>query len=72
MADLKPYWIIGRRIIAVELNSFPARPDDKNSPLAHQPVIHLDNGARLDFTTEETECGVYGTAINYRKPQGGR
>ena len=68
MANLNPRWLIGRKIVKVEMQPFQARPNEgRLSPVAHDPVIWLDNGAHLTFTTEETECGVYGTSISYHK-----
>jgi hypothetical protein len=62
MAGFNPKWIIGRKIIAVEMHPF----EGENHLTAHAPVITLDNGARIFFVTEETGLSEYGTAICYR------
>lgn len=69
MRAFNPNWIIGRRIVGVEMNPFPAR--DLNNTMAHDPVITLDNGAKLRFMTEETQTDDYGVRILYVKPRRG-
>lgn len=51
----------GRRIKTFALQSFP----DGRGGKAHNPVIILDNGARLMFTVTETETGEYGVSPCY-------
>lgn len=48
--------VIGRRIVDVELRSFP----DGRGGRAHAPQIILDNGRAIRFVVEETEHGEYG------------
>jgi hypothetical protein len=43
MASLNPKWIIGRKIVAVDMNPFKG----ENGITAHAPVITFDNGARI-------------------------
>lgn len=69
MSGLNPKWLIGRTIVAVEMNAYRARESPVDRTLAHQPVITLDNGARLLFITDETDFGEYGTTIVYAKPR---
>jgi hypothetical protein len=52
--------LVGRRIMAVDFRPF----DDGRGGTAHNPVLTLDNGRRVTFTTEETEVGEYGTLIS--------
>lgn len=56
--------LVGRTIVAVDLGTF----DDGRGGGAHDPTFVLDNGARVTFTVEETEAGVYGVAPTYRAP----
>lgn len=57
-------WLIGRTIVDVELNPF----SDGRGSIAHDPVITLDNGAKLAFQTEETDDLDYGVNIIYIPP----
>lgn len=59
--------LVGRTIVDVQFWSFAARPGLDRST-ADDPVITLDNGARLHFITQETEVGEYGTHIEYVTP----
>lgn len=61
--------VVGRRIAAVNLRSFMARPDTDRSARAHDVEFVLDNGARIRFMAEETECGEYGIRPIYVKPE---
>lgn len=69
-----PKWIIGRTIVACEMNPQPARDYGSGSPetIFHTPVITLDNGATLMFDAEETDFNVYGVNIDYLPPKRGR
>lgn len=60
---LNPRWIVGKRILAVEMNP----SDDGRGGTAYSPVIRLEGGAKLRFVTQETETGEYGTEIVYHK-----
>lgn len=63
--------LIGRTIVDVEWRAFRARPQDKSDrKMAHDPVLILDNGARVHFMTEETDVGEYGTCILVTKKEG--
>lgn len=54
--------LVGRTIVAVDFRLF--RADDHSPPTwAADPVLTLDNGARVQFVTQETEQGRYGTQI---------
>lgn len=53
--------LVGRAIVAVELRPFT----DGRGGTAYDPVITLDNGARLTFSVAETAVGVYGVDPNY-------
>jgi len=65
--NINPKWLIGRTIVAVDMRPFDSRMDNKT---AYDPLITLDNGAQLTFTTQETDTGEYGTAISYHpKPK---
>lgn len=44
--------LVGRTIVA-----FDARPFDDPNGICHDPVIVLDNGARVSFVVEETDYG---------------
>lgn len=71
MARFNPKWIIGRTIVACDMRPFQANdPTLKGTKeTAHDPVITLDNGAKLYFQTEETEIGEYGTSVVYVPPR---
>lgn len=60
-----PKWIVGKRVAAVEMRPF----DDGKGGKAHAPIIRFADGSFIEFTTEETEVGEYGTSIDYRKPR---
>jgi hypothetical protein len=47
-------WIVGRTNVEVELNRF-ARYGAKFANAGWQPVIHLDNGAKLSFRVQDTD-----------------
>jgi hypothetical protein len=64
--------LIGRKIVAVEWNRHRADDDPKSSRYRDwvtDPVLVLDNGARIYFTTQETELGFYGVRINLHAPR---
>lgn len=63
----KPRDLIGRTIVEVAFRPFQSRPHTDPRARAHSPLITLDNGNRLFFVTEETECGEYGTKICINK-----
>lgn len=63
--------LVGRTIVGFELRSW--RDDDPERTAHHDPVLVLDNGARVSFTVTETYQGAsYGVRPNYhpkeRKP----
>lgn len=65
MSGFNPKWIIGRKVVRVEMNAFDNAPYGQ----AHNPRIYFDNGASIAFVTEELESGSdYGTAIVYSPP----
>lgn len=57
--------LIGRTITAVDWRQFPRGGDRRG--VAHDPVLTLDNGAKVTFSTEETE-GEYGTRVQVERP----
>lgn len=64
-----PKWIIGRKIVAVDMNPFEAAPETPSANrTVFDPVFTLDNGARVKFLTTETEVGEYGIDVIYMKP----
>jgi hypothetical protein len=63
-----PQWIVGKTIASVEMNPFPrGLHEESRRGIAHNPVIWFTDGSRIEFSTEETEVGEYGTAISYAK-----
>lgn len=67
-----PRLLVGRKIVAVEMGSFPDRDiDGKTLRICHDPVLVLDNGARVHFVVEETDQGDhYGIRPCYSKSTG--
>jgi hypothetical protein len=62
--------LVGRTIVAVDLRPFSAEIAGEPGVMAHDPILTLDNGARITFLTEETECGSYGVKPLYHpKPK---
>lgn len=61
--------LVGRTIVGFELRTW--RDDDPERTPHHDPVLVLDNGARVTFTVTETYNGdSYGIRPNYhRKPK---
>ena len=53
----------GHRIVKVEMNPFLSR-----GVKAYDPVLILENGARIRFLVQETEGG-YGVDILYADPE---
>jgi len=69
MRGFNPRWIEGKTIAKVEM-----RPFDAGMALnwnAHDPIIRFTDGSSIQFVTEETETGEYGTNIVYSKSGGG-
>jgi hypothetical protein len=60
--------LIGRTIVDVEWRPFRAQPGTADRTVAYQPVLTLDNGARVYFRTQETDVGEYGTLISATRP----
>ena len=58
--------LLGRTIAAVDFNVFATGVGKQKST---DPVITLDNGARLRFRVAETEVGEYGIEILILKKQ---
>jgi hypothetical protein len=59
--------LVGRKIVGFRPNPFGSgRPE---APVAHDPVIVLDDDSCLTFTTEETEVGEYGIHITRHQPK---
>lgn len=50
--------LVGRTIV-----DFDLRPWSDKAGRYTDPLITLDDGSRLHFTTQETESGEYGVAI---------
>jgi hypothetical protein len=63
-------WIIGRTIVAVDLNPTAAGGDRPWK--IHDPVFTLDNGAELVFVVEEGEYEYGVTPIVRNRPKGRR
>ena len=61
-----PRWIIGKTVARVEMNPFE-RGLHQARGVAHNPRIVFTDGSSITFSTEETEVGEYGTAIEYWK-----
>jgi len=53
--------LIGRKIIAVDLRRFHTGRHD--APWSTDPILTLDNGRKLYFSTQETEVGEYGVEL---------
>lgn len=67
--SFNPKWLLGRTIVAVEMNTARVRPaNGGEARTMHQPVIFLDNGASIGFTVEEHPDGAeYGIDIGYAR-----
>lgn len=61
-------WLVGKTIESVDFNPFGSGKIDSrgNEIIAHDPVIRFTDGSVIWFVTQETEAGLYGTAIAYR------
>ena len=57
--------IVGQRVVAVRLNKFGKTT---SGDTAVDPVIVLENGVKLFFSTQETEELEYGTQIQVIEP----
>lgn len=70
MANATQRLLKGRTIVAFDARPFDGAHVGATYTLTcHDPVIQLDNGARLTFTVEETESGdTYGVRVVYRPP----
>lgn len=60
-----PRWLLGRTIVAVEMNPFRARESADDRTMTSDPVLFLDNGACLSFFVDETDGDSYGVRLNY-------
>ncbi len=58
--------LIGRKIVGFSLGAFPNGRGGK----AYNPIITLDNGARLMFDVTETEFSIYGVTPDYYPKKG--
>ncbi len=58
--------LVGRTITDFKLGAFPNGRGGK----AYNPIITLDNGARLMFDVTETESGEYGVTPTYYPKKG--
>jgi hypothetical protein len=67
--SFNPKWILGKKVVMVEMNLFDAGTARHNRA-AHNPRIYFEDGSSIAFTTEETEGSEYGTGIVYSKPKG--
>jgi hypothetical protein len=64
---MNPQWLIGKTIARVDMRPFDASDGkSRKKRTAHNPVITFTDGSAIEFSTEETETGEYGTSINYR------
>lgn len=61
--SFNPKWIIGKTVAKVDMRVF--RKEEFGRSTATDPIIIFTDGSRITFTTQETEIGTYGTAINY-------
>lgn len=57
--------VVGQRVVAVRLNKFGKTTSGE---AAVDPVLVLENGIKLFFSTQETEELVYGTQIQVIEP----
>lgn len=63
-----PRWLLGRTIVAVELNRFRARESPDDRTMTSNPTLFLDNGASLSFFVDETDGDGYGISLIYTSP----
>lgn len=54
--------LVGRRIVAFDLRPFDGGPGRGTH---YDPVLTLDNGAKLAFSATETDVGEYGIDPSY-------
>lgn len=66
MSGFNPRWIAGKTVSRVDMRPFDSGHVSYGK-IAHDPVIHFTDGSCVSFVTEETEVGVYGVDIVYRK-----
>ena len=62
--------LVGKRITKVVLNAAKART--AGDEMAHRPVLTLEDGTEIRFSTQETDFGYYGTALCITPPQGAK
>lgn len=62
-----PRWIVGKTIATVDMQPFEGyeNPEIGARKQCHDPIITFTDGSRIQFITEETEVGCYGTDILY-------
>ena len=58
--------LLGKRITKVVLNAFRSR--SSGDEMAHRPVLTLEDGTTVRFSTQETDVGEYGTALVITPP----
>jgi len=68
IANVRTRDLIGRRIVGVEWNRFHVRPETDKRFTTTDPVLILDNGARLSFVVAETESQEYGVELCLARP----
>lgn len=77
MANVRARDLVGRKIVAVRFNRFPAWMENQRArrgEWANNPVLVLDNGRELKFVVQETDVGEYGVELRLtaRPPRGAR
>lgn len=67
--SFNPRWVIGKRVARVEMRPFLAR--DFGPEKATNPRVIFHDGSYIEFFTQETDGGEYGTGIRFTKAQKG-
>lgn len=62
-----PRWIVGKTVATVDMQPFEGyeNPSAGITKQCHDPIITFTDGSHIQFITEETEVGCYGTDILY-------
>lgn len=72
MANLNPKNLVGRRIVAVDMQASVQGESRHDRRTMHKPLITLDDGSVLYFVVEEHPEGFeYGVDIGRVKPKRG-
>lgn len=56
MATLQPRWVVGKRVVAVDMRPF----GDGKGGTTYDPVLRFEGGSSLAFVVAETEGSEYG------------